>query len=176
LRHTRGARDGADRPSAQFPASFPVVGSGCTASPPRDKVGEGIEGEGDDATREAGRPDSDVHALEPEALRALSELFGGDQALAELASAFLDEAPERLAELRLGVGPGDVALAGRAAHTLKSNGQTFGAVELASLRRRLEVAASEGELAANRGLIDRVDVQWAWVSQGLAALREGAQP
>ena len=39
--------------------------------------------------------------LDPDALRALSELLGGDrEALAELVDAFLDEAPERLAELR----------------------------------------------------------------------------
>ena len=104
-------------------------------------------------------------------------MLGGDrEALAELVDAFVDEAPQRLAELRRGAEQGDAALAGRAAHTLKSNGLTFGAVELAALCRRLEVAAGEGELAANRDLIDRVDAQWAWVSQELAALREGSQP
>jgi HPt (histidine-containing phosphotransfer) domain-containing protein len=96
--------------------------------------------------------------------------------LAELAGAFLDEAPQRLAELRAGAERGDAALAGRAAHTLKSNGMTFGAVELVSLCRRLEIAARENELAANRDLIDRVDAEWALVRPELTALRDGARP
>jgi HPt (histidine-containing phosphotransfer) domain-containing protein len=110
-------------------------------------------------------------------VRALSDMLGGDcEALAELVDAFVDEAPERLVELRRGAEQGDAALAGRAAHTLKSNGLTFGAVELAALCRRLEVAAGEGELAASRELIDRVDLQWARVHKELLALRAGAAP
>jgi HPt (histidine-containing phosphotransfer) domain-containing protein len=84
--------------------------------------------------------DKHVHALDPKAGRALEELLGGDrEALADLVDGFVDEAPARLAELRRGADPGDPALAGLAAHTLKSNGLTFGAVELASLCRRLEL-------------------------------------
>jgi HPt (histidine-containing phosphotransfer) domain-containing protein len=67
-------------------------------------------------------------------------------------------------------------LARRAAHTLKSNGETFGAVELATLCRRLEVALQEGEVTANRDLIDRIDAQWALVKRELAAVRDGVQP
>lgn len=110
-------------------------------------------------------------------MRALWELLGRDgEALAELASAFLDEAPKRLAELRLGAETGDPDLAGRAAHTLKSNGQTFGALELASLCRRLEVAARDGKLATNADLIDHVDAQLALVRTELAAVRDGLEP
>jgi histidine phosphotransfer protein HptB len=115
--------------------------------------------------------------LDPKALRTLSELVGGDrEVVAELASAFLDAGPERLVELRRSAETGDAKLAGRAAHTLKSNGQTFGAVELASLCGRLELAAREGDLAANRDLIDRVDAQWKLVSRELAAVRDEPQP
>jgi HPt (histidine-containing phosphotransfer) domain-containing protein len=106
-------------------------------------------------------------------VRALSELLGGDpEALAEIVDAFVDEAPQRLAELRRGADEGDAVLAGRAAHTLKANGLTFGAVELASLCRRLELAARDGELADSRDLIDRVDAQWALVLEELTALRD----
>jgi HPt (histidine-containing phosphotransfer) domain-containing protein len=115
--------------------------------------------------------------LDPKALRVLSELVGGDrEAVAELASAFLDAAPERLVELRRSAETGDAALARRAAHTLKSNGQTFGAVEFASLCGRLEIGAHEGDLAANGDLIDRVDAEWELVSRELAAVRDEAQP
>ena len=67
-------------------------------------------------------------------------------------------------------------LAGRAAHTLKSNGLTFGAAELASLCGRIEAAAQADELADHADLIDRVDVQWALVRRELMALRDGGQP
>jgi HPt (histidine-containing phosphotransfer) domain-containing protein len=128
---------------------------------------------GDETTRTGSRLDIDVPALDPAAVRALSELLGGDrEALVEIVDAFVDEAPRRLAELRRGAVGGDAALAGRAAHTLKSNGLTFGAVELASLCRRLELAARDGELAGSHDLIDRVDAQWALVLPELEALRD----
>jgi HPt (histidine-containing phosphotransfer) domain-containing protein len=123
-----------------------------------------------------GQADNDVHALDREAVRALSELLGGDrEAVAELVDAFVDEAPRRLAELRQGADHGDAALAGRAAHTLKSNGLTFGAVEFASLCRRLEVAAGENELAGSDDLIDRLDVEWTRVRAQLTTLRDREQ-
>ena len=125
------------------------------------------------------RLDNDVGVLDPSSLRVLSELLGGDrEALAELVDAFLDEAPKRLAELRLGADRGDAVLAGRAAHTLKSNALTFGAVELAELSRRLEAASGEGAdaLAAERDLIDRLDADWAQVRVELIELRDAGPP
>ena len=131
---------------------------------------------GDETTRTGGRVDTDIRALDPDAVRALSELLGGDrEALAEIVDAFLDEAPKRLAELRRGADEFDAALAGRAAHTLKSNGGTFGAVELASLCRRLEVAARANDLAGSADLLDAVDAQWTLVSKELTALRDGGR-
>jgi HPt (histidine-containing phosphotransfer) domain-containing protein len=132
---------------------------------------------GDETTGTGDRLDIDVRALDPDAVRALSELLGGDrEALAEIVDAFVDEAPKRLAELRRGAEQGDVALAGRAAHTLKSNGLTFGAVELASLCRRLEAAARDDELDGSHDLIDRAEVQWALVRSELTALRDEGSP
>jgi hypothetical protein len=57
----------------------------------------------DEMTRTGGHADVDVPALDPVAVRALNELLGGDrEALAELVDSFVDEAPERLAELPAG--------------------------------------------------------------------------
>jgi HPt (histidine-containing phosphotransfer) domain-containing protein len=120
-----------------------------------------------------GRLEQDVDVLDREALRALSELLGGDrEAFADVVDAFVDEAPERLSELRLGAERGDPALAARAAHTLKSNALTFGAVEFADLCRSLEAAAGQDELAGSRDLIDLLDVRWRGVRAQLAILRE----
>jgi HPt (histidine-containing phosphotransfer) domain-containing protein len=124
-------------------------------------------------TRAGGHLDIDVRALDPVALCALYELFGGDrEALVELLDSFVEEAPQRLEELRRGADQGDAAVVGRAAHTLRSDGSTFGAVELASLCRRLEVAARVNELAGSADLIDRVEVQWARVRQAHTAVRD----
>jgi histidine phosphotransfer protein HptB len=130
----------------------------------------------DETTRTGGHADIDVRALDPVAVRALYELLGGDrEALTELVDAFLEEAPQTLAELRRGGDQRDAALVGRAAHTLKSNGSTFGAVELTSLCRRLEAAARADELADAADLIDRVELQWALVRHELTAIRDGEQ-
>jgi HPt (histidine-containing phosphotransfer) domain-containing protein len=131
----------------------------------------------DETTGTGDHSDIDVRGLEPAAVRALSELLGGDrEALVELVDAFLDEAPQRLAELRQGAEQGDAALVGRAAHTLKSNGSTFGAVEFASLCRRLEAAARAVELVGSAELIDQVEAQWALVRRALTPVRDGAGP
>ena len=125
----------------------------------------------------SGRLDDDVRTLDPGAVEALSELLGGDrEALAELVDAFLAEAPSRLAEVRLGAERGDSALAGRAAHTLKSNALTFGANELASISRSIELAERGGERADIRELGDRLDAAWPPVREALVALRDGARP
>jgi HPt (histidine-containing phosphotransfer) domain-containing protein len=130
-----------------------------------------------ETTRAGAHLDTDARALDADAVRALYELLGDDrEALAEVVDAFLDEAPKRLAELRRGVDGHDSALAGRAAHTLKSNGGTFGAVELVSLCRRLEEAARANDLAGSADLLDAVDVQWTLVSKELTALRGRGRP
>lgn len=131
---------------------------------------------GDETTRTGAHLDIDVRALDADAVQALYELLGEDrEALAEIVDAFLDEAPRRLAELRRGVDELDAVLAGRAAHTLKSNGGTFGAVELVSLCRRLEVAARANDLADSADLLDAADAQWTLVSKELTALRDGGR-
>ncbi len=128
---------------------------------------------GDETTRAGAHLDIGARTLDADAVRALYELLGEDRkALEEIVDAFLDEAPKRLAELRRGVDEDDSAVAGRAAHTLKSNGGTFGAVELVSLCRRLEEAARANDLAGSADLLHAVDVQWTRVSKELTALRD----
>jgi HPt (histidine-containing phosphotransfer) domain-containing protein len=130
----------------------------------------------DETTRTGADLDSHVPVLDPDAVRALHELLAGDrEALTAIVDVFVDEAPLRLAELRRGADEGDAALAGRAAHTLKSNGSIFGASGLVSLCRRLEVAARANELAGSADLIDRIEMHWALVRREVTALRGGWQ-
>ncbi len=56
--------------------------------------------------------------LDAAAVSALVAMLGDDvEALTEIVDAFLDEAPQRLAELRDGTTAGDAAVVGRAART-----------------------------------------------------------
>ena len=85
-----------------------------------------------------GKPDS---RLDPAALEQLHEL-GGDEFVADLVATFIADAPPLLAALR----GSDVDEVRRAAHTLKSNGATFGATRFAELCRELEEQAKAGDL------------------------------
>ena len=88
--------------------------------------------------------------------------MGGDEAfLAELVDEFLDDAPRQLEALRAGLETGDAEVVRRAAHTLKGNGRTFGAEELASLSQQVEAAAKAGDLDAARREASP-DVEAAW--------------
>jgi HPt (histidine-containing phosphotransfer) domain-containing protein len=109
--------------------------------------------------------------LDSAALRDLFDLLGDDRdALEEIADAFLEEAPLRLAELRDGLSSGDLALVARAAHTLKANAATFGARELESRSRVLEEAARAGSPAAT--LVDDVESAWRETHASLLHLRD----
>ena len=60
-------------------------------------------------------------ALDTDALDALTRMLGSDADLVrEMIDDFVEEVPARLAEVRQGIDASDAAVAGRAAHTLKS--------------------------------------------------------
>lgn len=58
--------------------------------------------------------------------------------VAELLDAFLADAPVLLSTLRTSQAAGDAATFRRTAHSLKSNGNAFGALEFGALARELE--------------------------------------
>jgi len=57
----------------------------------------------------------------------------------ELVDTFLEEAPRMLEELRSAAAEGRADAFRRAAHSLKSNANTFGALDLGALARELEL-------------------------------------
>jgi DNA-binding response OmpR family regulator len=61
----------------------------------------------------------------------------------------------------------------RAAHTLKSNGATFGAMSLSELSRQLEALAGSGILERADELIVRIDAEYERVRIALETVREG---
>ncbi|MGH2743698.1 MAG: response regulator [Thermoleophilaceae bacterium] len=90
--------------------------------------------------------------------RLVSSLGGGEdgrEAVAELVDAFLEDAAAQMATLRGAVERGDADEAQRAAHTLKSNGATFGAQPFSEHCRELEALGRRGELEAAPPLCQR---------------------
>lgn len=114
-------------------------------------------------------------ALDQGVVVSLTDMVGGDlELLAELIDVFLAEAPQRLVEAREGIDHEDAALTGRAAHTLKSNALTFGAMELAELARQVETAARNSELTAAAEMMPALELAWAETRPLLMELRGGS--
>ena len=113
-------------------------------------------------------------ALDAGTVSSLIELLDGDrEALGEIVDAFVEEAPQRLTELRDGTASDDATLVARAAHTLKANGRTFGATALADLCEEIEAAARRGDLAPAAARVGDVDAAWQAIWPDLQALRSG---
>lgn len=93
----------------------------------------------------------------------------GAEFAADLVATFIEEAPPMLAELRAALVGGDAERFRRAAHSLKSNGHTFGAAPLAELARDLEL----GGLPADATPLDALDIEYARAAAALQALARG---
>jgi len=93
----------------------------------------------------------------------------GAEFVAELIGTFLEEAPGMLAELRSARAANDAERFRRAAHSLKSNGQTFGATALGALAREIELRGLDTDPARDGAALDALD---AGYTQAAAALKE----
>ena len=76
---------------------------------------------------------------------SLKESTGADY-IGELIDAFLDDAPNLLAQMKSALVGKDAESFRRAAHSMKSNAATFGAMELSALAKELENLARENNL------------------------------
>ena len=72
--------------------------------------------------------------------------MSGDDFIDELIDAFLEDAPNMISNMEGALAAKDVDSFRRNAHSLKSNANTFGAVELGLLARELEFMARENNL------------------------------
>ena len=91
--------------------------------------------------------------IDPATFEELKQMSGGDF-INELIDAFLDDAPNMIENMHKALAAKDVESFRRNAHSLKSNANTFGAVELGILARELEMMAK----ANNLDIGDRLEV------------------
>src|SRR5436190_21577620 len=112
-------------------------------------------------------------SLETGAVEDLRDL-GGEEFLVEVIDTFLDDAPVLISTLRTSHERGDAEELRRTAHSLKSNGQTFGALEFADLSRDLEERANQGDPERGSELSDQSHHHTVALETALVALREAA--
>ena len=105
--------------------------------------------------------------------RALANLrqLGGDEFLGELIDTFLTDAATIVASLHSSIEEDDAEGLRRAAHTLKSNGATFGAASFEELARELENRARAGELDGTAVLAEELDAELGRLRAALERLR-----
>jgi histidine phosphotransfer protein HptB len=95
----------------------------------------------------------------------------GAEFATELIGTFLEEAPGQLAQLQASLAAGDADAFRRAAHSLKSNAQTFGAMKLALLARDLEHAPLATHAAENTSTLAALEAAYATAAATLSALK-----
>jgi HPt (histidine-containing phosphotransfer) domain-containing protein len=105
--------------------------------------------------------------IDPGIFKALQDTAGADFVV-ELVDAFFEEAPAMLEAMRSALAGGDAEKFRRAAHSLKSNANTFGATGLAAIARDLELSGLAG-VAERAQPLAAVNEEYARVT---AALKE----
>jgi PAS domain S-box-containing protein len=109
-------------------------------------------------------------SLESGALQNLKDL-GGVEFLTEVVDVFLADAPGLMSSLRSALERGDTEELRRAAHTLKSNGSTLGAVEFAKRCHTVEQHARDGLLDGVPELVDQIEREYPALQEALTSLR-----
>jgi len=101
----------------------------------------------------------------------LKQTTGADF-IVELVDTFLAEAPLLLDELRRSYAKRDTNVFRRAAHSLKSNSNTFGAHTLGAMARELELTGLDPVVRANGQPLDALVQEYARVTAALTELRD----
>ncbi|MBM3854822.1 MAG: Hpt domain-containing protein [Verrucomicrobia bacterium] len=115
-------------------------------------------------------PDSTV--LDPQAIENLRALNPGDndEFLREIAGIFLEDTPQRIADLDQSALASDAARFIRAAHSIKGSSANLGASSLRAVAERLEHQARNQGLAEVAGLVEQVKAEFARTQVALHAL------
>jgi HPt (histidine-containing phosphotransfer) domain-containing protein len=100
----------------------------------------------------------------------------GDEFADELVDTFLLEAPVILAALRSAMEEGDADGYRRAAHSLKANGNTFGALQFASVAGAIEQRGFSVDRGSDVAVADALDAAYAAAAAELTALRRTSEP
>ena len=95
----------------------------------------------------------------------------GAEFVVELVDTFLVEAPAMLDALRHSLATRNADSFRRAAHSLKSNGNTFGALTLGAMAKELELTGLAPALEADGASVDALAQEYAHVAAALTELK-----
>ena len=108
------------------------------------------------------------HTIDPAIFSELQATAGADFVV-ELVGTFFEEAPQMIGDLRSALAAGDAERFRRAAHSLKTNANTFGATALGAGARELEL----GGLPADASAIDALQALYDTAAAALKELTHG---
>ena len=94
----------------------------------------------------------------------------GDDFIGELVETFFEEAPGLLAEMNQALNDGDAETFRRSAHSLKSNGASFGALQMTALARELENLGRDGRLDKAGPILLQLQAAYEQAAEALKAL------
>ena len=110
-----------------------------------------------------------VEGIIDQATFAELQASAGEDFVKELVDTFFEEVPTMFDELRAALAAGKADAFRRAAHSLKSNSQTFGALRLGAMARELELRG----LPADAAPLDALAHEYASAKAALTVLRNG---
>ena len=110
--------------------------------------------------------------IDPATFAELQESAGADF-VAELVGTFLEETPALLDELRSARDAADADRFRRAAHSIKSNSQTFGALALGLLARNIELRGLHADAAHDMQAIEALQASYAQAAVALKGMPHG---
>lgn len=115
---------------------------------------------------------ADPAVIDPQAIENLRALNPGDndEFLREIAGIFLEDTPQRIAELDQSLASGDVPRFVRAAHSIKGSSSNLGAMTLRAVAEKLEHQSRSEGLGNVTGLLDSLRAEYAKASAELNAL------
>jgi len=115
---------------------------------------------------------STVQVIDRTTFDRLAATMGG-AFVTELIATFGEDARELIGTLRRALAETDIDAFRRAAHSLKSTGETVGATGLAGLARELESMARAGRLDGASGRLEQLVGMYEIVARSLEELRRG---
>lgn len=114
----------------------------------------------------------DATVIDPQAIANLRALTpdDNDEFLREIVGIYLDDTPQRIAELDRSLASGDVETFVRAAHSIKGSSSNVGASALRAVAEKLEHSARAAGLGSVQDLLAAVKAEYARVQVEFASL------
>jgi len=122
------------------------------------------------AVPSAARPGASSESIDASIIGDLLDTMGGE--FGDLVRVYLEDAPQRIAEMEAAAASGDALAQVAPAHTLKSSSANIGATSLSELARRIEHAARAGVPTGPAELAAGIRPEYERVAMELSRLLE----